>query len=127
MLGSRVVGGFLREGWVKAGWIDGGFRLQLHPLLWMPLDAENGCNLSINGCDETVAFRRDEHHPNRYRATLALRSITGRATGLTEIIDVEKPVDLELRPDTMGRYRESIHWRGYGSFATSSWASTSIP
>lgn len=118
-IGSHVVGGFLREGWFKAGWADGGFRLQLHPPLWMPLGDEIGVTLSINGREETVAFRRDDNHPNRYRAVLPLRSITGRATGLTqlaELIDVEEPIDLELRPDSIGRYRwQGVHWRGRGT------------
>lgn len=112
-IGSHAVGGFLREGWFKAGWSDGAFHMQLHAPLWMPLDAEIACDCTINGRDETIAFHRDESRQNRYRAVLPLESITGLATRL---IDVDDPIDIEMRPNDIGRYRgQGVHWRGRGA------------
>lgn len=112
-IGSNTVGAFLREGWLKAGWADGGFRMHLHTPLWMPLDAEIACGCTINGRDVTIALQRDESRPNQYRAVLPLESITGRATTLS---DVEEPIDIEMRPSDIGRYRgQGVHWRGRGA------------
>lgn len=112
-LGSHVVGGFLREGWFKAGWIDDGLRMQLHVPLWMPLDADIACACSINGSETTITFRRDGNRPNLYRATLPLRAIAGHARA---ILDIDEPIDIEMRPSAIGRYRgQGVHWRGRGT------------
>lgn len=112
-IGAHTVGGFLREAWFKTGWIDGAFHMQLHAPLWMPLDAEIACACMINGRDETITFRRDHRRPNLYRAVLPLESINGLAA---DLVDVEEPIDIELQPNDLGRYRgQGVHWRGRGA------------
>ncbi|MEI7782153.1 MAG: hypothetical protein WCJ18_09550, partial [Planctomycetota bacterium] len=88
-IGAQAVGGFLREGWFKADSVGDSLGMQLHAPLWMPLAAEIDCQCTIDGREETVAFRRDQDRPNLYRATLPLQRITGRADGL---LDIEEPI-----------------------------------
>lgn len=111
-LGAVTLGSFLREGWFKTDWTGDAFHFQLHAPPWQTHDAEVACVLAINGRETTVRFHRHGSRPTSYRAVVPLR---GMVEGRNSLLDVEDPLDIELRPNAIGRYRgQGVHWRGHG-------------
>lgn len=105
-LGSRLVGGFLREGWFKGVWVSGSLKMQLHVPPWKRTEAELPCACPVNGREETVVFCRDERRSNVYRAALPVSAIVDR---------VEAILDIEMSPKAISRYRgQGIQWRCRG-------------
>lgn len=119
--GREVIGGFLREGWFKASYANGAFRMQLHTPPWRPPSGPSRsespdvitCACVLGGREEEITFRQDPRQPTLYSAELPLHRVTGRHAPLLEFTD---PIDLELRPNAVGRFRwQGAHWRGRGT------------
>lgn len=119
--GRHVIGGFLREGWFKASYANGAFQMHLHAPPWRPPSGPSQtespdtitCTCAVGGREEEITFRQDPRQSNLYSAALPIQRVTGQDTPLLEFAG---PIDLEIKPNAVGRFRwQGVHWRGRGT------------
>ena len=120
-IGTHILGGFLREAWFRANYVHGALQMQLHVPPWnshsipsrtRPVDSI-ACTCLLRGREEPVVFQRDPKQSNLYVAAWPIRRLADRQT---DILSLDEPADLNLQPNTLGRFRwQGVHWRGRGA------------
>jgi len=119
--GRHVIGGFLHEAWFKVNYANDAFQMQLHAPPWRPPSGPSRiespdaitCTFELAGREEEITFRQDRRQSNLYLAELPLHRVTGQNVPLLEL---DEPIDLELRPNEVGRFHwQGVHWRGRGT------------